>query len=369
MARGKAPAFQFYPADYIKDTRVISLQAKGAWIDLLSAMWLNSERGKVTLSWVGFSRLFGAAREQSVVAVAELVENRICDALIDCTQCTQFSGENVECAVTKSLSNREVADCNANVTFLKRNCNANVTKIIEQKADGKHVKLAECNGNVTLINRRMVRDENARISTRSRVGKHRAAAQKRECNADVTHVSSSLSSLKKEIKQRKRGDEPKKAKAGHGAEIAEVIADLNAKAGTSYKAGSKATVRLIEQRLAEGFTLEDFKAVNKFKVDQWLNDPKYKAYLRPETLYSEKFEGYLNGARMQPPNQGEKQESKPSSPSGKLEYTRWKDGWRKTAATSDTPALTDEEFEALRREQTHDPAVRDFISGLTQRMP
>lgn len=43
------PFFQFFPADWLQDTRVLSLEARGAWIDFLCAMWIAPERGK--LEW------------------------------------------------------------------------------------------------------------------------------------------------------------------------------------------------------------------------------------------------------------------------------------------------------------------------------
>ena len=42
------------------------------------------------------------------------------------------------------------------------------------------------------------------------------------------------------------------------------------------------------------FTLDDFKQVIDIKSIQWINDSKMKSYLRPETLFGTKFEGYLN---------------------------------------------------------------------------
>jgi len=45
----KLPFMQFYPADWIKDTRTLSLEARGAWIDLICAMWEAPVRGK--LDW------------------------------------------------------------------------------------------------------------------------------------------------------------------------------------------------------------------------------------------------------------------------------------------------------------------------------
>lgn len=73
-----------------------------------------------------------------------------------------------------------------------------------------------------------------------------------------------------------------------------VIDHLNEKAGTKYRPTTGKTQTLIRARLAEGFTLDDFKTVIDKKCAEWLNDPKMNQYLRPETLFSPKFEGYLN---------------------------------------------------------------------------
>lgn len=75
--------------------------------------------------------------------------------------------------------------------------------------------------------------------------------------------------------------------------IAAVVAYLNEKAGTSYRASSKATARHIEARMNEGYKLQDFLAVIDKKVAEWKGSDMEK-YLRPETLFGSKFEGYLN---------------------------------------------------------------------------
>ena len=76
--------------------------------------------------------------------------------------------------------------------------------------------------------------------------------------------------------------------------IQEVISYLNLKAGTNYKATTPKTRTLIKARLKEGFTLDDFYTVIDKKVLLWGKDIKMQAYLRPETLFSPKFESYLN---------------------------------------------------------------------------
>ena len=79
----------------------------------------------------------------------------------------------------------------------------------------------------------------------------------------------------------------------HISEIKEIISYLNQKARTNYKPTTKATQKHINARLNEGYTVEDFKKVIDTKCSEWLNTD-YSKYLRPETLFGNKFESYLN---------------------------------------------------------------------------
>lgn len=72
-----------------------------------------------------------------------------------------------------------------------------------------------------------------------------------------------------------------------------IISYLNEKAGTRYRATTPKTKTAIKARLAEGFTLDDFKAVIDNKCRDWLGT-EWEKFLRPETLFGTKFEGYLN---------------------------------------------------------------------------
>ncbi len=73
----------------------------------------------------------------------------------------------------------------------------------------------------------------------------------------------------------------------------EIISYLNEKAGTNYRAQTKATQSHINARLKEGYTLDDFKTVIDKKCAEWKGSTM-EQYLRPETLFGTKFEGYLN---------------------------------------------------------------------------
>lgn len=72
-----------------------------------------------------------------------------------------------------------------------------------------------------------------------------------------------------------------------------IINYLNLKTKKAFKDDAKKTIDFIDKRLSEDFTLEDFKKVIDNKTSQWLNTDMQK-FLRPETLFGNKFEGYLN---------------------------------------------------------------------------
>lgn len=75
--------------------------------------------------------------------------------------------------------------------------------------------------------------------------------------------------------------------------IKEIIDDLNLVLGTKYRYDSKRTNELIKG-LLEKFTIEDFKIVHRKKLKEWGAKSDMIQYLRPITLYSNKFESYLN---------------------------------------------------------------------------
>lgn len=74
----------------------------------------------------------------------------------------------------------------------------------------------------------------------------------------------------------------------------EIINYLNDVAGKNFRPTTKKTKNLIKARWNEGFRLDDFKKVIDIKTAQWINNEKMDKFLRPETLFSPKFESYLN---------------------------------------------------------------------------
>lgn len=127
----KVPAFQFYPADWMRDTQLqmASAASRGIWANLLCAMWFSPKRGCVTGSKEELKKLGNCSQEEFEV-------------------------------------------------FLCENSRHNFASV------------TEANKNITVENRRMVREEKIRKSSRLRQSRFR----KRLKNRNVTSSSPSTPS-------------------------------------------------------------------------------------------------------------------------------------------------------------------------------
>lgn len=79
--------------------------------------------------------------------------------------------------------------------------------------------------------------------------------------------------------------------------IVAIVAHLNLQTNQNYRASGKLTQQKIRARMNEGFTLDDFLQVIDYKAGEWMGTT-YANYLRPETLFGNKFESYLNQAKL-----------------------------------------------------------------------
>lgn len=125
----------------MRDTRALSLAAKGGWVDVLCMLHGSSTRGTLTLPAVGWARIMGATVDQAEAVISEL----------------------------------------------------DVMKVADVKREG--------NGDVTISSRRMLRESITREQTRLRVQRHRRNAV---CNgggnADETDKKSETRSQKPETR-------------------------------------------------------------------------------------------------------------------------------------------------------------------------
>jgi len=82
--------------------------------------------------------------------------------------------------------------------------------------------------------------------------------------------------------------------------VQDIIKYFNSICSTDFKYTSAATRKLIKKHLGEGFTVDDFKRVIDLKYKDWGERPvKFSSgqmsneYLRPTTLFGDKFESYV----------------------------------------------------------------------------
>ena len=126
-----------------------------------------------------------------------------------------------------------------------------------------------------------------KIREQARLRQARFKAKQKALPGNVSgNVTVTLSNVTEEDKDKEREEDKEIYQS--------IVSYLNEKAGTKYRASSAKTKTVIHARLAEGFSLEDFKTVIDNKCADWLGDEKMEKYLRPETLFGTKFEGYLN---------------------------------------------------------------------------
>lgn len=71
-----------------------------------------------------------------------------------------------------------------------------------------------------------------------------------------------------------------------------LIQYLNEKTGSDYKADKANAVR-VQTLLDSGYSPDQLRSVIDKKVDEWYGDSKMRSYLRPSTLFGDKFGEYL----------------------------------------------------------------------------
>lgn len=104
--------------------------------------------------------------------------------------------------------------------------------------------------------------------------------------------SNSISIEDNDEEEKKQKEKEKQEK--RMAVYKEIIDYLNEKTKRRYSYKRKTTQEHIRARIKEGYIIADFKKVIDTKCSKWLGDPKMEDYLRPDTLFGNKFEGYLN---------------------------------------------------------------------------
>lgn len=73
----KLPYMQFFPSDYSRDTRCLSLAARGVWMDVLCTLWNAPKRGQKTLTLEGWAGEIGKPEPEVSALLLDLESNGI----------------------------------------------------------------------------------------------------------------------------------------------------------------------------------------------------------------------------------------------------------------------------------------------------
>jgi len=68
------PFMQFFPADHLRDTEILSLSAQGGWMRMLCSMWHPSRRGVLGLRLQAMARLLHASEQTTKSIIDEIEE-------------------------------------------------------------------------------------------------------------------------------------------------------------------------------------------------------------------------------------------------------------------------------------------------------
>lgn len=77
MAKRNQPYIPYYTGDHLKETRILTLSAKGAWIDLQVYMWDAEDRGLLIGRQSDFARMLGTSEEEFARVLSELCLHKI----------------------------------------------------------------------------------------------------------------------------------------------------------------------------------------------------------------------------------------------------------------------------------------------------
>lgn len=134
----------------------------------------------------------------------------------------------------------------------------------------------------------------SKVDPQVRLGKDRLDKDRLDIYSRVSDETPTVSKkTKKQLQLLDPQDIKDELQIGLTAKTMLIIGHLNSKTGSKYRVKSAKTRALIKARLNEGYTVDDFEKVIDTKCDEWLNTSMSK-YLRPETLFSNKFESYFN---------------------------------------------------------------------------
>jgi len=123
----KAPAGQFYWADWLRDTELqaVSAPSRGIWINLLCHMWFAENRGKIVGTQAELTRLANCTEHEFANFLHEVARKRFGNVSRRHDEVTLKSRRMIRDEIARQATNERVKKhrCNAGVTVMKQKCN------------------------------------------------------------------------------------------------------------------------------------------------------------------------------------------------------------------------------------------------------
>jgi len=249
----KPPAFQFYPKDFLSDLNVqcMDAEARGIYITLLCNCWI----------------------ENSIPNNPDIIEPLLNRGSTDVEHKANQWEKIRRCFYEKKGR-----------LFHKR-------LEVERDKQKKFKKSQSDKGKLSGIARKKTSEPRFNSgSTDVQPDVNSSIFGFQSSNKEKNILSSKQNNKKEEIKA-----PPNKPKEEIKENIKTIVSYLNEKTGKAFHDDSKSAKKHISGRLSEGFAIDDFKTVIDNKAGEWMGDPKFEKFLRPETLFClDHFESYLN---------------------------------------------------------------------------
>ena len=127
------------------------------------------------------------------------------------------------------------------------------------------------------------------------------------CDTNISKVQEKIS----KVKVQDRNDYTDQKDLSNTVET--IVSHFNSVCGTKFKSNTSATRKLVKKHIKEGFTVDDFNRVIDLKFKDWGENPFKFAngqmsneYLRPATLFGDKFESYVYEALTREASEGKR---------------------------------------------------------------
>jgi uncharacterized phage protein (TIGR02220 family) len=275
MAKEKdGPSFQLYAADLYVDTNEWSCEELGAYTRLLMSQWVNgdlpSDEERLKRITLQDAKSF---RKVSATVLQKFKHTE--------------GGRLINLRLEETRQNqriyREQQKNKANALWKKRNAAADAPAEAPAEAPASAQLMPEGLPNVCPSS------SSSYILPKGNI--------KEICIVEQPAVEPILPEPPKRPKKVVVYDEETKAK------FQKVVDYLNEKTGRNFSWRTVKTQECINARINEGNKFVDFQYVIDNKTKQWGTDERMCIFLRPETLFGPKFEGYLNEAPLMPSSQ------------------------------------------------------------------